>query len=62
MIPAVLSCLYVLYLYRKLQDETRSDTEANSPNDSLPVPQRLALVEDRLSKLVASNSAKGDTP
>lgn len=64
MIPAVLSCLYVIYLYRKLHDEGQPGTEAAAPSGSSSVnaAERLASVEQRLSQLVGSNRNKETGP
>lgn len=55
MIPAILSCVFVLYLYRTLDAENSSDTAAASNSQSSSqislLHEQLASLRTRLEKL-----------
>jgi len=60
MIAAVLTCVFVIYLYRKLNTDpgSASGNDKNGPNDLTVLASRLATLEDRLKRLADLNSTQ----
>lgn len=59
MIPAILTCVYVVYLYRKLNGGTvPTDPKANSSSELTALADRLPALEARLRQLAKNNSTK----
>ncbi|MCR9293475.1 MAG: hypothetical protein NXI32_12200 [bacterium] len=57
MIPAVLSCVFVLYLYRTLNEpaqEASNSQTANSVNETVELTSRLEALQQRVERLVES--------
>ncbi|MCA9075177.1 MAG: hypothetical protein KDA93_09095 [Planctomycetaceae bacterium] len=67
MIVAVLTCLFVIYLYRSLNADTAGTTnhsaEDGQETESLAqLMERLERLEYRIRTLANENSAGGDSP
>jgi len=63
MIAAVFTCVFVIYLYRKLhnnpmQTKPTSSDAANGSNDFTVLAGRLAALETRLGRLADRNSSE----
>ena len=57
MIPAILTCVFVVYLYRKLNgDPVSIDPNSNLPNELTALANRLPALESRLRQLADNNS------
>jgi hypothetical protein len=67
MIPAILTCVYVIYLYHSLNQEAaaedgRPNASRTDGEDPSQLAQRLAAIEQRLSSLAPAAAKRSKTP
>ncbi len=67
MIPAILSCVFVIYLYQTLNQSPSSENAASvntggSALDGNALLKRLRLLQDRIEKLAADQRKSGGKP
>lgn len=59
MIVAVLTCVYVVYLYHKLNTDTAKNyTKSNVSSELTALADRLPALESRLRQLANNNSTQ----
>jgi hypothetical protein len=62
-IPAVLTCVFVIYLYRTLNaDGTSTVPAADESSEMAELVKRLSSLEERLSRLASSPPRKDALP
>ncbi|PHQ36210.1 hypothetical protein [Rhodopirellula bahusiensis] len=60
MIPALLSCVFVIYLYRKLNAPEPSSPEQDSSDENDDLASRLDALRERIARL-DFNSSQGES-
>lgn len=59
MIPAILSCIFVIYLYRTLNEKAVPEASESSGPTLRSLNAKVDALQTRLSHLVETNRSKG---